>query len=119
VQDGGPNVYIEAGLGLGLSISVAVASGSASIIVGMSLDVGANAVTISATLTGQAEVDVLGGLASASLTLSASIIITIEKTPHQADLAAQCSVGIHISICWIINISFDGSWGFSETIALS
>jgi hypothetical protein len=119
VQDGGPDVYIEAGLGLGLSISVAVASGSASIIVGLSLEVGTNAITITATLTGNAEVDVLGGLASASLTLSAAIAITVENSPHQADLAAQCSVGIHISICWVINVSFDGSWGFSETIALN
>ena len=119
VQDGGPNVYIEASLGLGLSLSVAVASGSASVEVGLALDVGVNEVTISATLTGNAQVDVLGGLASASLTLSASITVTVEETPHQADLAAQCSVGIHITICWIISISFDGSWGFSETIALS
>jgi hypothetical protein len=119
VQDGGPNVYIEASLGLGLSLSVAVASGSASIEVGLALDVGTNEVSISASLTGNAEVDVLGGLASASLTLSATINVTIEQSPHQADLSAQCSVGIHITICWIISISFDGSWGFSETIALS
>ncbi len=119
VQDGGPDVFIEASLGLGLAIDLAVASGSASIQVGLSLDVGPNAITISATLTGKAEVDVLGGLASASLTLTATITVTIEKTPHQADLSAQCSVGIHISILWVINISFDGSWGFSETIALS
>jgi len=119
VQDGGPNVYIEASLGLGLSLSVAVASGSASIEVGLALDVGTNEISISASLTGNAQVDVLGGLASASLTLSASITVTVEQSPHQADLSAQCSVGIHISICWVISISFDGSWGFSETIALS
>jgi hypothetical protein len=119
VQDGGPNVYIEASLGLGLSLSVAVASGSASIEVGLALDVGTNEVSISASLTGKAELDVLGGLASASFTLSATINVTIEQSPHQADLSAQCSVGIHISICWVIDISFDGSWGFSETIALT
>ena len=119
VQDGGPNVYIEASLGLGLSLSVAIASGSASIEVGLALDVGTNEVSIAASLTGKAELDVLGGLASASLTLSATISVTIEQSPHQADLSAQCSVGIHISICWVIDISFDGSWGFSETIALT
>ena len=119
VQDGAPNVYIEASLGLGLSLDVAVASGSASIEVGLALDVGANAISITAALTGTAQVDVLGGVASASLTLSAAIAVTLTQTPHQADLSAQCSVGIHISICWVINISFDGSWGFSETIALS
>jgi hypothetical protein len=120
VQDGGPNVFIEAGLGVGLGIDLAVASGSASIVLSLSLDVGTTAVTIAATLTGNAQVDVLGGVASASLTLAAAIIITVESSPqHQADLAAEVSVGIHISICWVISISFDGSWGFSESIALN
>lgn len=119
VEGGGPSVYIEAGLGLGLGIDLAIASGSASIVVSLSLNVTTSAITIAATLTGNAQVDVLGGLASASLTLSAGIIITVQSSPHEADLAAQVSVGIHISICWVISISFDGSWGFSESIALS
>ena len=100
----------------------AVASGSASIIVSLSLDIQPNQVQIAAALTGNAQVDVLGGVASASLTLTAAIIITIETPPapasKQADLAAQVSVGIHISICWVISVSFDGSWGFSESISL-
>jgi hypothetical protein len=119
VQGGGLNVYLEAGLGLGLSISVAVASGSASIIVGLSLDIGTSAIQIAAALTGNAQVDVLGGVASASLTLTAAIMITIDTTPpKEAVLAAQVSVGIHISICWVISVSFDGSWGFSESISI-
>jgi hypothetical protein len=122
VRGGDLDVYIEAGLGLGLSISVAVASGSASIIVSLSLDIQPHQVQIAAALTGNAQVDVLGGVASASLTLTAAIMITIETPPapasKQADLAAQVSVGIHISICWVISVSFDGSWGFSESISL-
>ena len=118
VKGGDLDVYLEAGLGLGLSISVAVASGSASIIVSLRLDIQPDQVQIAAALTGNAQVDVLGGVASASLTLSAAIMITVENVPHQADLAAQVSVGIHISICWVISVSFDGSWGFSESISL-
>jgi hypothetical protein len=120
VQGGGLDVYLEAGLGLGLSISVAVASGSASIVVGLSLDIGTTQIQIAATLTGNAQVDVLGGLASASLTLTAAITITLPAPlpPSEADLSAQVSVGIHISICWVISVSFDGSWGFSETISV-
>ena len=62
----------------------------------------------------------LGGLASASLTLSAALQITLKPlpVPNEADLAGQGAVGIHISICWVINIDFDGSWGFSTTISL-
>ncbi|KJC60081.1 hypothetical protein UP10_15570 [Bradyrhizobium sp. LTSPM299] len=120
VQGGGLDVYLEAGLGLGLSISVAVASGSASIVVSLSLDIGTTQIQIAAALTGNAQVDVLGGLASASLTLTAAIVITLPAPlpPSEADLSAQVSVGIHISICWVINVSFDGSWGFSETISI-
>jgi hypothetical protein len=118
VQGGGLDVYIEAGLGLGLSISVAVASGSASIVVSLSLEIATNSVQIGAQLTGNAQVDVLGGVASASLTLSAAIMITVDTMDNDAELAAQVAVGIHISICWVISISFDGSWGFSETISL-
>jgi hypothetical protein len=122
VQGSGLDVYLEAGLGLGLSISVAVASGSASIIVSLSLDIQPDQIQIAAALTGNAQVDVLGGVASASLTLTAAIMITIETPPppasKEADLAAQVSVGIHISICWVISVSFDGSWGFSEQISL-
>jgi hypothetical protein len=120
VQGGGLDVYLEAGLGVGLSLSVAVASGSASIVVGLSLDIGSTQIQIAAALTGNAQVDVLGGVASASLTLTAAITITLPTPlpPKDADLSAQVSVGIHISICWVINISFDGSWGFSETISI-
>ena len=118
VQGGGLNCYIEAGLGAGLSIDVAVASGSASIVISLSLDIGSSAISLGAALTGNAQVDVLGGLASASLTLSAAITITIDIPPTDARLAAQVAVGIHISICWVVSVSFDGSWGFSETISI-
>jgi hypothetical protein len=120
VDHGAVDVYVEAGLGLGLAIDVAIASGSASIVVGMSLEVGNGAITLGLMLTGKAEVDVLGGLASASLTLSATLSIALEPaaSPSQAELAGQVAVGIHISICWVINIDFDGSWGFSTTVSL-
>jgi len=95
-----------------------VASGSASIIVSVALDIGTTEVQITLALTGNAQVDVLGGLASASLTLSAAISITIEEALAEAILGAQVSVGIHISICWVISISFDGSWSFSETVSI-
>jgi hypothetical protein len=121
VQGGGLAVFIEAGLGLGLSIDVVVASGSASIVVSISLTVATGTITITLMLTGNADIDVLGGLASASLTLSAAISVSFPAAlpPPDATLAAQVSVGIHISICWVISIDFDGSWGFSETIALN
>ncbi|MEA2155182.1 MAG: hypothetical protein QOE11_1322 [Solirubrobacteraceae bacterium] len=120
IDDGKLDVYIEAGLGLGLGIDVVVASGSASIVLGLSLEITDSTIDLGAMLTGRAEVDVMGGVASASLTLSAAIHIEmpIELPPSHADISAQVAVGIHISIAFVIHVSFDGSWAFAETVSL-
>jgi hypothetical protein len=60
---------------------------------------------------------VLGGLASASLTLSASLGLRPNALPpSEIDLSAAVAVGIHITICWVISLDFDGSWQFTESI---
>jgi hypothetical protein len=64
-----------------------------SIVVSMSLAVSAGTVTLGLMLTGNAEVDVLGGLASASLTLSAGILVTIHEITDTADLGGEVAVG--------------------------
>ena len=38
--------------------------------------------------------------------------------PTDVNLIGTASVGIHISICWIINIDFSGSWTFQKDIPL-
>ena len=35
--------------------------------------------------------------------------------PEDITLIASCSVGIHITICWVVSINFDGSWTFSQS----
>ncbi len=116
-NNGDIDVYIEAGIGVALELDVAVASGGATIILEFSLDVHPPDVTICIALTGNANLSVLEGLASASITLTAAIAVEIEPGPR-ADLSASCAVGIHISICWVIDIDFDGSWTFHESIPL-
>lgn len=136
VVESQPSFTIQAGLGLGLAIDLGVASGSASITLAVQLDVTGNRITLMAILTGRASVDVLDGLASASLTISAAlgfslspIIPTITFHPplpavptsvtlgsEEITLLAVCSVGIHISICWVVSISWDGSWKFSQSV---
>ena len=131
-----PSFTIQAGLGLGLAIDLGIASGSASITLAVQLDITGNKITLMAILTGRASVDVLGGLASASLTISAALGFSLSPiippiTFHPAlpavptsvtlgseeiTLLAVCSVGIHISICWVISISWDGSWKFSQSV---
>lgn len=128
VQKQLPAFIIQAGIGLGLSIDLGIASGSASITIAVELDVTTNSIEVIATLTGQASVDVLDGLASASLTLSAGLGFSVAPLPVPVinpptveipsvdlTLLATCSVGIHLSICWVVSVSWDGSWEFSQS----
>jgi hypothetical protein len=132
VQNNQPSLTIQAGIGLGLAIDLGIASGSASITIAVQLNVTGNTITLLAILTGQASVDVLDGLASASITLSAALGFALNPIippvhllppptsigPEDITMIASCSVGIHITICWVISIDFDGSWTFSQTITM-
>jgi hypothetical protein len=134
VENSAPDLTIQAGIGLGLAIDLGIASGSASITLAFQLNVDGNSITLMVILTGQASVSVLEGLASASLTLSAGIGLGLDPAvpipqllsgpPEQLEipsitvtLLASVSVGIHITICWVISIGWDGSWQFSESIS--
>jgi len=120
VQSNEMTVLIQAGIGLGLSIDLGIASGSASIVVAVQLQIngvpGGALITILLLLTGQASVDVLGGLASAAITLTAGLGFSINTANEAINLIGTASVGIHISICWVINISWSGSWTFQKQL---
>jgi hypothetical protein len=128
-----PNIDLQAGLGLALAIDLGIASGSASIVIALNVDVNPPAISLMVLLTGQASVDVLDGLASASLTLTAGIGVTIDPLPAPPNLTinvlppeidfpketitmlATVSVGIHLSVCWVASVDWDGSWQFSQS----
>jgi hypothetical protein len=112
----GLGVIIQAGLGIGLTIDVAVASGSASIIFAVQIDTTGSKFDIKAMLIGNAQVDVLGGVASASLTLTAALDIKPQGSGN-FDLTASVAVAIHISICWVVSVDFDGSWSMEEQLS--
>ncbi len=121
VQNNAPDILIQAGIGVGLAIDLGIASGSASITIAVQIQVQGSPVTIELLflLTGQAEVDVLGGLASAALTITAGLGLSFNPSiPADVNLIGTASVGIHISICWVINISWSGSWTFQKEINL-
>ena len=121
VQNNAPDILIQAGIGVGLAIDLGIASGSASITIAVQIQVQGTPVTITLLflLTGQAEVDVLGGLASAAITLTAGLGLSFNPSqPLDVNLIGTAAVGIHISICWVININFSGSWTFQKEINL-
>ena len=128
------DVKMQAGIGVGLAIDFAIVSGSASIVIAVQLDATSNPIGVMVLLTGQASVDVLDGLASASLTLTAGVGVKVSPGPlHDltdippdpidylkqttVTLMAEVAVGIHLSVCWLVHVDFDGSWPFSETVS--
>jgi hypothetical protein len=134
-QNSSQAIMIQAGLGLGLAINLAIASGSASITIAFELEVKGSSVELMAILTGRASVDVLDGLASATVTLSAGLgfevsplnPVTFTPAPPQIPtditigpetitLHATCSVGIHLQVCWLVSVSWDGSWAFQKSV---
>jgi hypothetical protein len=131
VKGGSPDFLIQGGIGLGLAIDLGIAEGSASITLAVQIDVNGSAITILVILNGQASVDVLGGLASASLSLTAAVGVSVSPLPvpvievsppgiefpsEDITFLASVAVGIHISICWVVSVNFDGSWQFSQSI---
>jgi hypothetical protein len=124
-----PNLDLQAGIGLALAIDLGIASGSASVVIALNVDVNPPTITLMVLLTGQASVDVLDGLASASLTLTAGVGVSINPLPvpnikllppeidfpsEQITLLATVSVGIHLTVCWVASVDWDGSWQFSQ-----
>ena len=132
VQNSAPDFTIQAGIGLGIAIDLGIASGSASVTLAFNLNIDGNSVTLIILLTGQASVSVLDGLASVSLSLSAGLGISLNPaiplptftlSPPQLTipsidigLIAVCSVGIHLTICWVVSIGWDGSWQFRQDL---
>lgn len=116
-KDSDVTFLIQGGIGVGLSIDIGIASGSASITLAIQVDNKIKPFEIKGILTGNASVDVLGGLASASLTLSAALglVPRFPPIPDEIVVTAAVSVGIHISICWVVSIDFDGTWSFEQT----
>src|SRR5579884_867577 len=127
-------VRMQAGIGVGLGIDVAIASGSASIVLAVQIDTTKVPFGVMVLLTGNAQVDVLDGLTSLSLTLTAGLGIQVSPGPESdllqippliedyvsktsVTLSGEVAVAIHVSICWVCHIDWSGEWGFSETIS--
>jgi hypothetical protein len=117
-------LLIQAGLGVGLGIDVGIAQGSASVVLAFQVDNKTLPFAFKVILTGTASVEVLGGVASASITITAVLGIAVNPMPSPDDpdllpeeiiVMGAVGIGIHISICWVIDVDFDGLWQFSKS----
>jgi hypothetical protein len=115
----GLDILVQGGLGLGLAIDLGIASGSASITLAVQLNTGPDPFEIMGILSGRASVDVLQGLASATIKppfLPPSL--PPEEIPSLTiGLVASVSAGIHLSVCWVIDVDWEGYWQFRQDIS--
>jgi len=137
VADSKPALTMQAGIGLGLAIDLGIAAGSASVVIAFQVHAEPPQITLMAILSGQASVDVLDGLASATVTLSAALGFaadalpppvkitppppalppkSITVGPEHITLIAVCSVGIHLTVAWVASVDWDGSWEFKQSV---
>ena len=131
----GLDVLVQGGLGVGLAIDLGIAAGSASIALALELNTGPSPFELRGILSGRASVDVLQGLASATITLAAGLGVIpppeLLKPPFlppqllpppdsipslTIGLTASVSVGVHISVCWVVDVDWDGYWQFRQDI---
>jgi hypothetical protein len=123
-------VKLQAGIGAGLGIDLEIASGSATVVLAAQIDTTVSPLVLMILLTGNASVDVLDGLASVSLTLTAGVGIGVTTPPIDpasdpieyakettVTLSAEVAVAIHLSVCWVTHVDWNGSWPFSETVS--
>lgn len=131
VSSKGLDVIVQVGLGVGLCIDVGIASGSASVALAIELNTQQDPWLLSVILSGQASVEVLQGLVGATITLATGfgisrpvglpsfedVVAIPKKIPSiSVDLAASVSVGIHVSVCWVVDVDWDGYWQFRQTL---
>jgi hypothetical protein len=117
VRDAKLLLLVQAGLGVGLEIDLGIAKGAASIVLALQID---NTLTggvfeVKVMLIGNASVDVLDGLASASITMTCGLAIEpFTPAPGDVTMTGSVAVGIHISICWVVDVDWDGSWQYTQ-----
>jgi hypothetical protein len=131
----GLDILVQGGLGLGLAIDLGIAAGAASVALALEINTGPTPFELRAIISGRASVDVLRGLASATITLAAGLGIIppkelleppfmpprvlppIDTIPKfTIGFTASVAVGIHLTVCWVVDVDFDGYWQFRQDI---
>lgn len=113
----GPSLRMKFGFGAQIVVGLPVV-GNVSVLYMVTVEIYTNAtdVVVSAGLLFQGHAELLAGLVAVTITIEAKGTIA-RLADNRADLAAQVTFGLDISIFLVINISFSTSWEESRQIA--
>lgn len=114
----GPSLMLKFGFGANISVGLPVVGNvSVTYMVGCEMYADANVIEITAFMLFKGHANLLGGIVSVTIYIEASGTVKRIANEDRTDCTASVTFGIDISICFIINISFEETWQESRQIA--
>jgi len=114
----GPSLMMKFGFGANVSVGLPVVGNvSVTYMVGCEMYTDANTIEITAFMLFKGHANLLGGLVSVTIYIEASGTVKRIASSGRTDCTASVTFGLDISICFIINISFEETWQESRQIA--
>ncbi len=114
----GPSLMMKFGFGANISVGLPVVGNvSVTYMVGCEMYADANVIEITAFMLFKGHANLLGGIVSVTIYIEASGSVKRINSPERTDCTASVTFGLDISICFIINISFEETWQESRQIA--
>lgn len=114
----GPSLMLKFGFGANISVGLPVVGNvSVTYMVGCEMYADANTIEITAFMLFKGHANLLGGIVSVTIYIEASGTVKRISNPERTDCTASVTFGLDISICFVINISFEETWQESRQIA--
>lgn len=114
----GPSLMMKFGFGANISVGLPVVGNvSVTYMVGCEMYADANVIEVTAFMLFKGHANLLGGVVSVTIYIEASGTVKRISSPERTDCTASVTFGLDISICFIINISFEETWQESRQIA--
>jgi hypothetical protein len=114
----GPSLMLKFGFGANISVGLPVVGNvSVTYMVGCEMYADANTIEITAFMLFKGHANLLGGIVSVTIYIEASGTVKRISSPERTDCTASVTFGLDISICFIIDISFEETWQESRQIA--
>ncbi|REG90365.1 hypothetical protein [Algoriphagus antarcticus] len=114
----GPSLMLKFGFGANISVGLPVVGNvSVTYMVGCEMYADADIIEITAFMLFKGHANLLGGIVSVTIYIEASGTVKRIASEDRTDCTASVTFGLDISICFIINISFEETWQESRQIA--